>query len=93
MKLLNKNGFGVPLIVSFNNGIVSKLVAGKSLDDENLIDKMADKSFARFTKVVIIPSSLFITNDENLLSYEKKLVGKKFTRSLERKFTNHPEKF
>ena len=47
VKLLNKNGFGVPLIASFNNGIVSKLVAGKSLDDEFLVNKMADKSFAR----------------------------------------------
>ena len=47
LKLLNRNGFGVPLIASFNNGIVSKLVAGKSLDDEILVNKMADKSFAR----------------------------------------------
>ena len=54
MKLLNKNSFGVQLIASFNNGIVSKLVAGKPLDDENVIDKMADKGFARFTNVIII---------------------------------------
>ena len=49
VKLLNKTGFGVPLVASFNNGIVSKLVAGKSLDDEILVNKMADKSFARLT--------------------------------------------
>ena len=73
VKLLNKNGFGVPLIASFKNGIVSKLVAGKPLDDENVIDKMADKGFARFTNVIIIDLlhvSLFITKDEFLLSDE-----------------------
>ena len=71
MKLLNKNGFGVPLIASFNNGIVSKLVAGKPLDDENVIDKMADKGFTRFTNVIIIDLlSLFITKDEFLLRDE-----------------------
>ena len=53
VKLLNKNGFGVPLIASFNNGIVSKLVAGKSLDDEILVNKMADKSFARLKHIYI----------------------------------------
>ena len=51
VKLLNKNGFGVPLAASFNNGIVSKLVAGKSLDDEILVNKMADKSFARLKHI------------------------------------------
>ena len=51
VKLLNKNGFGVPLIASFNNGIVSKLVTGKSLDDEILVNKMADKSFARLKNI------------------------------------------
>ena len=53
VKLLNKNGFGVPLIASFNNGIVSKLVAGKPLDDEALGNKMADKSFARLKNAVV----------------------------------------
>ena len=66
VKLLNKNGFGVPLIASFKNGIVSKLVAGKPLDDENVIDKMADKGFARCINVVTI-LSLFITKEEYLL--------------------------
>ena len=47
IKLLNQNGLGVPLIASFNNGIVSKLVSGISLEDQSLAGTMADPYFAR----------------------------------------------
>ena len=78
VKLLNKNSFGVQLIASFNNGIVSKLVAGKPLDDENVIDKMADKRFCKvykcyynlhhsYANFFCVFSGLFLTNALPLL--------------------------
>ena len=47
VRLLNENGLGVPLVASFNNGIVSKLFSGKTLDDVNLVDKIAEETFVR----------------------------------------------
>ena len=47
IRLLNGKGLGVPLAASFDNGIVSKLVSGKTLDDVNLVDKMAEETFVK----------------------------------------------
>ena len=48
IRLLNKHGVGVPLVAWFSNGIVSKLVPGRDLNNEELIDILTDEAFARF---------------------------------------------
>ena len=48
IRLLNKQGVGVPLVAWFSNGIVSKLVPGRDLNNEELIDILTDEAFARF---------------------------------------------
>ena len=48
IKLLNRHGVGVPLVAWFSNGIVSKLVSGRDLNNEELIDILTDEAFARF---------------------------------------------
>ena len=47
LRICNEHGVGIPLLASFNNGMVTALSTGKTLDDPSMIRFMVDPDFSR----------------------------------------------
>ena len=55
MRSLNENGIGVPLLASFNNGIITKCVRGTPMNEKDMEGLITDP---RFAECVFISLSL-----------------------------------
>lgn len=55
MRSLNENGIGVPLLASFNNGIITKWVRGTPMNEKDMEGLITDP---RFAECVFISLSL-----------------------------------
>ena len=47
IRQFNALGFGIPLLASFNNGLVAALSGGTSLENEHMLHLMADTEFSK----------------------------------------------
>ena len=67
MRLHNQNGVGIPLVASFNNGIVTKFINGISMDNQEFRRQVREEDFVRWV-FMSFPNVCNIANRSILIS-------------------------